>query len=427
MMPSSPAEQAILDALGQMEVVDSHEHLGSEADRLAIPVDVFSLFSNYTHYDLLNAGMSEPDYRRLFQRDLPLALRWALLAPYWERIQSTSFSRPIHLALKRFYAADGLNGRNYAEISAQISAANTPGVFKRVVRDACRIGTVLTNLWPPAPADDLLAPVLPLLKEEKMTHWDDLAHPFFEPDAHIATLDDYLEAIRRYIVGGKLAGAVAFKWVVRPDLPPDRRQAERLFSEIKQGGGQRVPRSPDMDLTPLTSFVADWAIRIATEQDLVIAIHTGYWQDFRKLNPANLIPVLRRHPDTRFDVFHAGYPYVREALMLAKGFPNVWLNFCWTHIISQHFARAALAEALDLLPVNKVLAFGGDYGTEALEKIYGHLVMARESVASVLAGRVDQGRMSIDEALRIARLWFWDNPQELYRLNVDTHTVAGRK
>lgn len=67
------------------------------------------------------------------------------------------------------------------------------------------------------------------------------------------------------------------------------------------------------------------------------------------------------------------------------------------------------------------------YGTEALEKIYGHLVMARENVASVLAGRVDQGRMSTDEALRIARLWFWDNPKDLYRLNVDTRTVAGRQ
>jgi len=418
-MPPSPAKQAILEALAQTDIVDCHEHLGSEADRLVIPVDVFSLFSGYTHYDLLNAGMSETDYRKLFQRDLPLAMRWRLFEPFWERIRWTSFSRPVHLALKRFYNADDLNSQNYGEISVQMEAANTPGIFQRVLNDACRIRAVLTNRWPPASySDSLLTPVLPLLKEEEMTLWHDLAHPFFEPDACVATLDDYLEAIRRYIIRSKQAGAVAFKWVVRPDLPPDRRQAERLFLNIKRNGGKRVSRSPDMNLTPLTSFVADWGIRIATEQDLVIAIHTGYWQDFRKLNPANLIPLLRRHPDARFDVYHAGYPYVREALMLAKGFPNVWLNFCWTHIISRHFARQALAEALDLLPVNKVLAFGGDYGTEALEKVYGHLVMARENVAAVLAGRIDQGQMSTSDALRIAHCWFWDNPKELYRLNI---------
>lgn len=418
-MPPSPAKQTILEALEQTTIVDCHEHLGSEEDRLAIPVDVFSLFSGYTHYDLLNAGMSESDYQRLFQRDLPLETRWTLFEPFWERIRWTSFSQPVRLALKRFYNADDLTTQNFREISAQMSAANSPGVFKRVLSDACRISTVLTNFWPPAShCDGLLTPVLPLLKEEKMTHWDDLSHPFFEPDACISTLDDYLEAIRRYILRGKQAGAVGFKWVVRPDLPPDRRQAERLFANIKHTGGKRVPRSPDMSLTPLTSFVADWGIKLAAEQDLVIAIHAGYWQDFRKLNPANLIPVLRRHPDARFDVFHVGYPYVREALMLAKGFPNVWLNFCWTYIISQQFARQALGEALDLLPVNKVLAFGGDYVTESLEKVYGHLVMAREGVAEVLARQVDQGKMSTDDALRIARCWFWDNPKALYRLNI---------
>jgi uncharacterized protein len=418
-MPSSPTEQAILNALSSMDIIDGHEHFGPEAARLATPVDVFSLFSHYTHYDLRNAGMSEADYQKLFQRELPLAQRWALFAPYWKLIRWTSYSRAARLTLQRFYGAEDVHDGNYAELSAQMRAANTPGIFRRVLCDACRIRTVLANYWPPVPPDGgLFASVLPLLNEDKMTRWDDLAHPLFEPDACVATLDDYLEAIRRYTVRGKQAGAVAFKWIVRPDLPPDRAEAERVFTAIKRDGGRRVPWSQDMDLTPLTSFVADWGIRIATEQDLVIAVHTGYWHDFRKLHPADLIPVLRRHPDTRFDVFHVGYPYMREALMLAKGFPNVWLNFCWTHILSQHFARAALDEALDLLPVNKVTAFGGDYGVEAMEKVYGHLVMAREDVAAVLAGRVDRGGMSADEALRIARRWFWDNPKELYRLNV---------
>ncbi|MDP2824142.1 MAG: hypothetical protein Q8O52_15875 [Sulfuritalea sp.] len=214
----------------------------------------------------LDAGMSEADYRRLFQRDLPLATRWSLFAPYWERIRWTSFSRPVHLTLKRFYNADDLAKYNYADISAQIRDANTPGVYQRVLGDACRIRTVLANLWPLARQPyGLLTPVPPLLKEDMMTHWDDLAHPFFEPDACVATLDDYLQAVRRYIVAGKQAGAVAFKWVVRPDLPPDRRLAERMFAAIKQSGGTRMSKTPDMDLTPLTSFVADWGIRVATE------------------------------------------------------------------------------------------------------------------------------------------------------------------
>jgi hypothetical protein len=108
---------------------------------------------------------------------------------------------------------------------------------------------------------------------------------------------------------------------------------------------------------------------------------------------------------------------VREALMLGKGFPNVWLNLCWTHIISQRFAMAGLAEAIDLIPTNKLLAFGGDY-TVPVEKAYGHLEMAREDVARVLAERIEEGQMTEAQALAIARLWFFDNAVELYRLKV---------
>ena len=101
--------------------------------------------------------------------------------------------------------------------------------------------------------------------------------------------------------------------------------------------------------------------------------------------------------------------------MLGKGFPNVWLNFCWTHIISQRFAMDGLDEAIDLIPTNKLLAFGGDYGTP-VEKVYGHLVMAREDIARVLAGRIKNKQMTETQAIGLARKWFWENPKALYRL-----------
>lgn len=132
-----------------------------------------------------------------------------------------------------------------------------------------------------------------------------------------------------------------------------------------------------------------------------------------------MIPILQRHPKVRFDIYHLGYPWVRETLMLGKGFPNVWLNFCWTHIISQKFAMSGLDEAIDLIPTNKILAFGGDYSMP-VEKVYGHLVMAREDIARVLANRIKDGQFTETQALDMAKKWFWDNPIELYNLNIKT-------
>lgn len=75
-------------------------------------------------------------------------------------------------------------------------------------------------------------------------------------------------------------------------------------------------------------------------------------------------------------------------------------------------------DLLDLLPLNKVIAFGADVREDSLEKTYGHLVMARENVAAVLGKRVRSGLMMEDEAVEIARRWFLDDPAKLYNLKI---------
>jgi hypothetical protein len=72
---------------------------------------------------------------------------------------------------------------------------------------------------------------------------------------------------------------------------------------------------------------------------------------------------------------------------------------------------------MDLVPMSKILIFGGDYATP-VEKVYGHLVMAREDIAEVLARRIERGTLSESRALELARQWFWDNPRQLYGLKV---------
>lgn len=72
----------------------------------------------------------------------------------------------------------------------------------------------------------------------------------------------------------------------------------------------------------------------------------------------------------------------------------------------------ALDEVLDLVPLNKVIAFGGDYRV-AVQEVWGHLVMVRESVATALAKRVEAESLDRDEAIGIARMWFYGNPAHI--------------
>jgi hypothetical protein len=104
-----------------------------------------------------------------------------------------------------------------------------------------------------------------------------------------------------------------------------------------------------------------------------------------------------------------------ELGVLAKNFPNVFIDMCWGHVISPEASRRALVEWLDTVPANKISAFGGDYGF--VDGVYGHQYIARRNVAAALAVKVDDGSMSLTRATEIATWVFVDNPGRLFGLD----------
>ena len=418
----SELQHGLFEAMEKMEIIDAHEHLPDEKVRLERPADVFTLFSHYTRLDLFQAGMSEQDYRSLFDRGTGLEARWRRFAPFWEQIRWTCFSRPALIAAKKFYGFDDINEKTYQGISAAIQQANTPGIYRRVLREACNIRTCLTNAYATDVKSELLIPVLwpPLMYDVKT--WEDLCQPVFDREAGVSSLDDYLEASKRYLLKAKAEGAAGFKMLSRPDGVPDRRKAQECFDRLQSGAVKALEDPAASGTNPLRDYLTDEFIKFAGANDMVIAVHTGFLSTLRHHRAMDVAPLIMRHPEVRFDVYHVGYPRVREALTLAKCQPNVWTNFCGTYLLSQRFAQAALDEAIDLLPASKIIAFGGDYGSPygvPVEKVYGHLVMAREAIARVLARRIEEGQMTQAQAVALAGQWFRDNPKELYRLDLD--------
>lgn len=407
-MALTDLEKGLIAAMEEFEIIDCHEHLGPEKRRTDTTVDVFTLFSHYTRGDLSVAGMSEQVYQSLFNQDIPLERRWQLFAPFWEQIRWGSYARAALLAAQKFYNVDDINDKTYQSLSAAMKKMNVPGIYEQVLRKTCNIRTALTQCGSTELGSPLLTPVMPMVYD--LETWHAVSQPGLAPAANIRSVDDYLDAVRNYVVRVKSEGAVGLKMMSNPYAAPSREQAISAFERLHSGTESRLPVP-----NPLRDYIVDETIAFASKQDLVIAVHTGYWGDFRTLDPLHTIPILQRHPNARFDIYHLGYPWMREAIMLGKGFANVWLNLCWTHIISQRFVMIALDEAIDVIPMNKLLAFGGDYGLP-VEKVYGHLVMAREDVARVLARRIQDNQMTESQALTLAHKWFWDNPKALYRL-----------
>ncbi|HOD03143.1 MAG TPA: hypothetical protein PKN28_07435, partial [Clostridiales bacterium] len=71
-----------------------------------------------------------------------------------------------------------------------------------------------------------------------------------------------------------------------------------------------------------------------------------------------------------------------------------------------------LDEMIEMLPDNKIFGFGGDY--YVVEKVFGHLIMARETISRVLAKKVREKILTQERALEIGRKMLYDNPKEFY-------------
>jgi predicted TIM-barrel fold metal-dependent hydrolase len=284
-----------------------------------------------------------------------------------------------------------------------------------VLREKCNIRVALTQAGRTDYHDDLLVPLMPMDTYATARSGDDVSKKASGMDMEVSNLEDYINLAKKGLNKWKSEGVVGLKMASTPNLEnpvPSQKSAEEAFRKIMS-----EPNPKPDSINTLRDFMVDHLIDVAGEMGLVVAVHAGMWGDFRNLDSKYMITVLPKHPNTQFDLYHLGMPSVRDTIVIGKNFSNVWINLCWCHIISQQMTCSALDECIDLVPINKIIGFGGDYN-RPVEKIYGHLVMAREDIATVLGRRVDRGLIDREEAINIARKWLWDNPRHLYNLNI---------
>ena len=193
------------------------------------------------------------------------------------------------------------------------------------------------------------------------------------------------------------------------------------MTSASHGGGlddQRMGRPACLGSPPaLFSYVQEELLHAAVPLGLPVAVHMGFW-GVNTHDPGLFVPVIERNPKVHFDLFHAGIPHVRVLGIMAVNYANTSVNLCWAHSINATMTASALDEYIDELGTDKIIAFGGDVRW-MVHKVYGHLELARQNIATVLARRVDDGRMDFAEAEELAKKWFWDNPARIYKLPVD--------
>lgn len=396
-------------AVESIQVVDTHEHLEEEPQRLARTLDFAALFEQYAADDLRVAGMSTADHQRCFAPDTPLDEKWRLFEPHYRAARNTAYCRGVELAIRDLYGIDELNARTVERLSERIAERNKPGVLEWILRERCGIDHAqvnsLTTTFFQTESDQRL--FLQDLSVAQLVNWpipfDDL-----ERDTGIS-LDNfrrYGEAIDALFARfGPLAGGVKQQsayWRPQYFAQVSDAEAERVFDQAR--------RDPEAVGAADRKKLQDWGfrrcIRNASAHALPLKIHTGYtvsvnYMDTGDIRARDLTNLFIEFPEAKFSLFHIGYPYQDEVLALAKHFTNVYVDMCWAWVIDPAASRQFLRQFLTAAPANKLFAFGGDY--IVAEPVYGHLRIARDNITRVLSEMVDEGYFKVAEAIAIAR------------------------
>lgn len=394
-------------AIESIPLVDSHEHLLPEPERLALKPTLFTLASHYLANDLVSAGAPSAEPKT-----------WAEFEPWWQMCRYTGYGQALRIAVRDIYGVDEISAASLPRIDAAIAAANRPGLYDRVLKQRMRLDyAVLDDYWhgdpmPPDPRYFVLARKMDWFCSAAKA--SDIHRMEEVTGVAIPDVKGLKRALERRFEQSLAAGMVAMKSTLAYNRPlrfemVAESDAQADFDLLMRTSQGAPPRR-------LSDHLFHHAVQLAEAHGIPVQMHTGL-QAGNGNTLANSRPVLLnnlfgRYRKVHFDLFHLGWPWMGEVAALAKMYANVSADVCWVYVISPTGARRALEELLETVPLNKILAFGGDY--RYVELSYAHSVLARRTVAEVLAGKVRQKVMTEGEAVAAARLLLHGNAARLF-------------
>jgi uncharacterized protein len=416
------------EAITRIEVIDTHEHILPESERVRQRIDFFTLAGHYAMNDLLSAGLPPAERELMDKADVPAVKKWRAFEPYWRYVRGTGYGEALRIAIRDIYGAEEINASTIGRINEAIAAQNKAGFYREVLKKRSHIRYAINDeYWEPRPTavnsefflmarkfDWFVTPVTPA----GLRRLETLA------DTQITDLAGLKRAMEKHFQLALKLGMVTVKSTLayERDLHFEETTAADAsadFERLARGEGVVADEKKRLERRPfraLSNHMYHHLIQLADAHKVPVQMHTGLQAGngnyVQHTNPALLTNVLLRYPRVQFDIFHIGYPYYHETTVLGKTFPNVFVDYCWMHIVSPSAARAALHEMLDSVPANKIFGFGGDYRYPELS--YAHLVMARRNIARVLAERVEDGAMTEEDAAEMAKWLLYDNPARLF-------------
>nr|MBD3621310.1 amidohydrolase family protein [Sunxiuqinia sp.] len=427
--PEPNFEERIHQVVYSLRIIDSHEHLMSEKESAALNGDIGCLFNNYQLSDLASSG-SEFTWKEMERqmRDTQLSPdeKWDMIKDHWDDIKTTGYGRMVQIAARDLFGISELNNNTYRELSVRIAKLRErKDYYEYILKTKAKIDlSILVGYNDDSAKQDN--------RYFKSLYWSDgiyllesyrqiasVCKNVGEPAA--GTLSEYEQIIDTIIhnqlfVKGAIGLKVmmAYKRTLKCDVVP-REEAIAIFEKLQSNEQDKLSFE---EVKPLQDYLLFYVFSKCDQYELPVQVHTGL-QTFNgnyitNSNPTGLTEAFLKFPRVRFALLHAAYPYGGELAALAKNFPNVFIDLAWSASISPSYTQRYIQEFIETVPINKIVAFGGDCHTP--EGVYAASVMARETVENALILMVRNGYISEKEAMVIIEKLLRTNAIEIYGL-----------
>jgi predicted TIM-barrel fold metal-dependent hydrolase len=373
--------------------------------------------------------MPQTDLDQFLSRKVEPGAKWRLIAPYWPAVKNTGYAQAVRIACRELYAVDDLSAATVAKIQIGYEKTRRAGFYHHILRDLAGIESCQVNCLTGEPFKQSDMPTL-LMQDISIVGM--FAGPNFRQYApatgiDVRTLADWHRVIdwwfERY---GKYAVAVKSQNAYSRDIDYARvpaEKAEPVFAKVLQ-----KDRASAEERKQLEDHLFWYAAEQATRHGLPVKLHTGYYAGQNSMplarlqrNPGSASDLCRLAPDTKFVFMHIGYPYYEEMLALTKNYANAHVDMCWSWIINPVAGKDFLKKHLVTAPANKVLPFGADY--IPVEPVLGHAIIARRGIAQALYELVDEGWLTLTDALELVDMVTHGNARRIFRLAQKTETL----
>src|SRR4030042_4688970 len=342
---ANPTYQKLKKHVDKVRIIDTHEHLPQEKDRVGREVDALSeLFRHYASSALVSAGMREEDVTTIRDPSKSLYERWGVLEPWWDRIRNTGYARAIEIAARDLYEVQGICSTTYKDLSNRMRERNREGLYRWVLKDKAGIDiSILDDLTGGCEIDrDFFAPVLKIGDIVTPGNRNELEILAKQHGVRLHDFNDYVSLVRKRFddIEGKILG-IKIALAYRRAIFFEKRsysEAEEAFNKLYKTRGftryipdptrkesRMVPWGPsNEELLPMQDYLVHVAIQEAEKRRLPIQIHTGLQEGNENIlansNPELLVNLFMEYRDAKFDIFHGGWPFCRQLSALAKTF-----------------------------------------------------------------------------------------------------------